>query len=158
MYSLPDPQNEQNHTSTQSGKYGTLGLEENERKERQMSFAVEQHARARVVTGTADEERSAVPVDLRYDPQAAPRSVCLSFPESPGSAPHDWVFARDLLERGLRGPASTSNGDVRIWPSGRVRAVVELHSAEGVALVQFDSAALTRFLRRTYAATTPAGR
>jgi hypothetical protein len=76
-------------------------------------------------------------------------------PDSPGEPPHDWVFARDLLERGLRGPASTSSGDVRIWPSGRVRAVVELHSSQGVALVQFDSSALTRFLRRTYAARRP---
>ncbi len=129
-----------------------------------MSIAVEQHTRARIVTDTADaaEEHGAVPVDLRYDPETAPRSVSLSFPDlpghpdspdSPGFLPHDWVFARDLLERGLHGPASTSSGDVRVWPSGRVRAVVELHSAQGVAVVQFDSAALARFLRRTYAAT-----
>lgn len=136
-----------------------------------MSIAVEQHARARVVTGTADvpgaadEERSAVPVDLRYDPEAAPRSVCLSSPDlpvppgSPDTAAHDWVFARELLERGLRGPASTSSGDVRVWPSGRVSTVVELHSARGVAVVQFDASALTRFLRRTYAAAgEPTGR
>lgn len=123
-----------------------------------MSFAVEQHARARVVMGATDEERSAVPVELRYDPDAAPRSVCISLPDSPGAVPHDWVFARDLLERGLRGPASTLDGEVRIWPSGRVRAVVELHSPEGVALVQFDSSALARFLRRTYAAAATTAR
>ncbi|GHH80115.1 cell division protein [Streptomyces sulfonofaciens] len=118
-----------------------------------MSVAVEQHAEVRVVTDSAEEERWAVPVDLRYDPDAAPRSVRISLPESPGAPPQHWTITRELLERGLRGPVSS--GDVRVWPSGRVRAVVELHSAQHVAVVQFDSAALTRFLRRTYAATSP---
>lgn len=117
-----------------------------------MSVAVEQHAKAEVVSDTA-EERYAVPVDLRYDPESAPRSVCMRLSDAPGSAPHDWVFARDLLEKGLLAPAGS--GDVKVWPCGRVRAVVELHSAQGVSLVQFDSAALSRFLRRTYAATLP---
>jgi hypothetical protein len=133
-----------------------------ESEEQPMSITVEQHARARVVTGTADvtdardEECGAVPIDLRYDPEAS-RSVSLSLPDlpgpadSPGRAPHDWVFTRELLERGLRGPASTSSGDVQVWPSGRVGTVVELHWPQGVAVVQFDASALTRFLRRTYA-------
>lgn len=125
-----------------------------------MSFAVEEHARARVVTDAMDamdEEHSAVVVDLRYDPEAAPRNVSLCFPDSPGASSHDWAFARDLLERGLNRPTSTGSGDVRIWPSGRVRAVVELHSPQGVTVVQFDSSALARFLRRTYAVTAPVG-
>src|ERR1044072_417541 len=116
-----------------------------------MSFAVEQSARAPRVRGAPAEDRRAAPVRRRCDPEAVPRSVSLSFPDSPGAPSRDWVFARDLLERGLRWPASTGSGDVRIWPSGRVRAVVELHSPQGVALVQFDSAALARFLRCTYA-------
>jgi hypothetical protein len=143
-----------------------------------MSFAVEQSARASVVfaaaaapdasagagtgagrapgvAGATDRERSAVPVELRYDARAAPRSVSLSFAEVPGGPEHAWVFARDLLERGLRGPAGS--GAVRVWPSGRVRAVVELHSDDGVALVQFDSSALARFLRRTYREAPTAG-
>ncbi|GHJ39676.1 SsgA family sporulation/cell division regulator [Streptomyces sp. TS71-3] len=118
-----------------------------------MSQAVEEHTEVRVVTDDAAEERWEVPVDLRYDPDTAPTNVCISLPESPGAPPHDWTFSRDLLERGLRGPVN--GGDVRVWPSGRVRAVVELRSERHVAVVQFDSAALTRFLRRTYAATEP---
>ncbi|MFF1694600.1 SsgA family sporulation/cell division regulator [Streptomyces sp. NPDC058257] len=73
----------------------------------------------------------------------------------PGShdsrGPHEWTFARELLEQGLRAP--TTSGDVRIWPCGRVQTVMEFHSAQGVAVVQFDAPALVRFLRRTYAAT-----
>jgi hypothetical protein len=117
-----------------------------------MSVAVEQHTRAEIVSDTA-QERRAVPVDLRYDPESAPRSVCLRLSGPPGSAPHDWVFARELLEKGLRTPVG--RGDVRVWPCGRVSVVVELHSAQGVSLIQFDSAALSRFLRRTYAAALP---
>ncbi|MFI6350610.1 SsgA family sporulation/cell division regulator [Streptomyces sp. NPDC050560] len=115
-----------------------------------MSFAVEQHARAQVVSGTA-EELPDVPVHLRYDPDAG---VCLSFAESPGAPAHDWVFARELLEKGLLAPAD--DGDVRIWPAGRVRAVVEFHSPGGVSVVEFDSWTLNRFLRSTYAAATAA--
>lgn len=58
---------------------------------------------------------------------------------------------RALLEAGLLAPTGT--GDVRVWPCGRVQAVVEFHSPEGVAVIQFDIAALRRFLRRTYAVT-----
>ncbi|MFF2651828.1 SsgA family sporulation/cell division regulator [Streptomyces sp. NPDC058045] len=115
-----------------------------------MSAAVEQHARAHVVTEADTEDLRAIPVDLRYDPAAAPRSVRLSFPEAPGAPAHDWVFARELLEKGLRGPAAS--GDVRVWPCGRAGAVVELHSPDGVALIQFDTSTLLRFLRRTHAA------
>jgi Streptomyces sporulation and cell division protein, SsgA len=119
-----------------------------------MSFAVEQRARAHVVTdaahGDGAVEPGAVAVYLRYDPVADPDRVRLGLPEAAGCARRDWSFTRDLLERGLRGPAA--DGDVRVWPSGRVRAVVELHCGEGTALVQFDSAALLRFLRRTHAA------
>lgn len=67
--------------------------------------------------------------------------------------PHEWVFDRELLEQGLRVPVSS--GDVRIWPCGRVQAVLEFHSAQGVAVVQLDTKALMRFLRRTYTAATP---
>jgi hypothetical protein len=40
---------------------------------------------------------------------------------------------------------------VRIWPCGAERTVLELHSPHGLALVQFDTAALHRFLLRSYA-------
>jgi hypothetical protein len=54
------------------------------------------------------------------------------------------------MERGLSAP--TTSGAVSIWPCGRVQAVIEFHSAEGVEVMQFDSHALLRFLRRTYLA------
>ncbi|MEV0175713.1 SsgA family sporulation/cell division regulator [Streptomyces sp. NPDC050803] len=109
---------------------------------------VEQYARAQIVTDTdvqVQEDRGAVPVVLRYDPERDPRAVRVGLP-----GPHEWTFSRDLLEQGLRAPAGS--GDVRVWPCGRVQAVVEFHSAQGVSVVQFESKALLRFLRRTYMA------
>ncbi|MFD4527483.1 SsgA family sporulation/cell division regulator [Streptomyces sp. NPDC058470] len=116
--------------------------------------AVEQYARAHIVTDTADtaaDEHRVVPIALRYDPEADPRQVHVTLP-----GPHEWVLARELLEQGLRVPVS--DGDVRVWPLGRVQAVVEFHSAEGVAVVQFESKTLLRFLRRTYMAAAPVAR
>ncbi|AWW39134.1 cell division protein [Streptomyces sp. AS58] len=112
---------------------------------------VEQYARARMVTDTdvqVLEERGAVPVVLRYDPDLDPRSVRIGLP-----GPHEWTFSRALLEQGLRAPAG--DGDVRVWPCGRVQVVVEFHSAQGTAVVQFESKTLIRFLRRTYQVATP---
>ncbi|MEV4037095.1 SsgA family sporulation/cell division regulator [Streptomyces umbrinus] len=107
--------------------------------------AVEQYARAHIVTDAA-QDPPAVLVALRYDPEADPRRVHIMLPGH-----HEWVFARDLLEQGLRAPAAA--GDVRIWPCGRVQAVMEFHSPTGVDVVQFESKTLIRFLRRTYTAT-----
>jgi hypothetical protein len=104
---------------------------------------VEQRARAYIVTD--EEGRGAVPVVLRYDPDADPRSVRIGLP---GPHPHERTFSRALLERGLRTPAES--GDVRVWPCGRVQAVVEFHTGDGVEVVQFESKTLVRFLRRTY--------
>ncbi|MGX1369438.1 hypothetical protein RKD19_004797 [Streptomyces canus] len=42
-----------------------------------------------------------------------------------------------------------------MWPCGRVQAVVEFHSPQGVSVVQFEQKALLRFLRRTYMAAAP---
>ncbi|MFI2642882.1 SsgA family sporulation/cell division regulator [Streptomyces sp. NPDC018610] len=111
---------------------------------------VEQYARAHIVTDDeVRDEPGAVPVVLRYDPEE-PRSVRVRLPDR-----HEWTFSRALLEQGLRSPAGT--GEVRVWPCGRVQAVVEFHSAGGVSVVQFETSTLTRFLRRTYsAAETPA--
>ncbi|AVH58209.1 MULTISPECIES: SsgA family sporulation/cell division regulator [Streptomyces] len=114
-------------------------------------YAVEQYARAHIVTDTADtfdDEHRSVPVALRYDPEDDPRLVHITLP-----GPHEWVFARELLEQGLRVPASS--GGVRIWPCGRVQAVLEFHSAQSVAVVQLDAKPLIRFLRSTYKAATP---
>ncbi|UUU33303.1 SsgA family sporulation/cell division regulator [Streptomyces sp. CA-210063] len=108
-----------------------------------MSVTVEQYARAHVVTDSP-EDHDTVPVILRYDADTSAVRVGL-----PG--PAEWAFPRDLLERGLRAP--TTAGQVSIWPCGRVQAVMEFHSAQGVAVMQFDTKALIRFLRRTYTAT-----
>ncbi|MFD5415673.1 SsgA family sporulation/cell division regulator [Streptomyces nojiriensis] len=109
---------------------------------------VEERVRARVITD--DPLYRTIPVALRFA-VAEPLAVRIVFPAglSPEGTDNEWVFPRALLEAGLQAPTGT--GDVRIWPCGRVQAVVEFHSPEGVAVVQFDIAALRRFLRRTYA-------
>ncbi|MGX4691682.1 SsgA family sporulation/cell division regulator [Streptomyces sp. JNUCC 63] len=108
---------------------------------------VEQCVRAHILTDDNQDEQEdvAVPVGLRYDPLADPREVRVDLP---GAC--EWAFSRSLLEQGLCAPAGT--GDVRVWPCGRVQTVVELHSAHGVSVVQFETRTLIRFLRRTYRA------
>lgn len=106
--------------------------------------AVEQFARARVVTDDdSQEERDAVPVVMRYDPQDDPEAVGLVLPGARVRS-----FPRSLLEQGLRRPAGT--GEVRVWPCGRVQTVLEFHSARGVSVVQIETKTLVDFLRRTY--------
>ncbi|MFC5805424.1 SsgA family sporulation/cell division regulator [Streptomyces formicae] len=104
--------------------------------------AVEVHAKARIVND-APHYRS-VPVALRYEPGDDPGTVRFAFPTG-----IVWTVPRELLETGLRAPAR--RGDVAIWPCGRAQVVVEFHSPEGVAVVQFDSRPLLRFLRHTHA-------
>ncbi|MBV7698546.1 SsgA family sporulation/cell division regulator [Streptomyces sp. TRM70350] len=55
----------------------------------------------------------------------------------------------DTTLQGVRGPAGS--GDVRIWPCGRARTVLEFDWPCGLALLPFDTAALRRCLLRTYA-------
>ncbi|WP_030706971.1 SsgA family sporulation/cell division regulator [Streptomyces sp. NRRL F-2580] len=109
---------------------------------------VEERVLARVITD--DPLYRTIPVALRYAP-AEPLAVRIVFPAdlSPEGTDNEWVFPLALLEAGLQAPTGT--GDVRVWPCGRVQAVVEFHSPEGVAVIQFDIAALRRFLRRAYA-------
>ncbi|MEU3051349.1 SsgA family sporulation/cell division regulator [Streptomyces sp. NPDC006984] len=111
--------------------------------------SVEQSVLARLISNAPHP--SGVPVVLRYrrsDPLAVrmvfPAEVCLS------ESAVTWTFARSLLDGGLRAP--TGDGDVHIWPCTRSQTMVELRSPEGVALLQFDSASLRRFLLHTYAA------
>ncbi|MFE5537617.1 SsgA family sporulation/cell division regulator [Streptomyces sp. NPDC056492] len=113
--------------------------------------AVEDRVTARVISD--DPLYRKIPVALRFAP-AEPLAVRIVFPAglSPEGTENEWVFPRALLEAGLQAPTGT--GDVRVWPCGRVQAVVEFHSPEGVAVIQFDIAALRRFLRRTNAAVT----
>ncbi|MFJ4616764.1 SsgA family sporulation/cell division regulator [Streptomyces sp. NPDC088812] len=116
-----------------------------------MDFApvtVQQPARAELIT--SQERELPVPVTLRYSSDD-PLAVHLDFP--PEACLKDeavtWTFGRALLAEGLDGPAG--RGDVQIWPCGRARTVLELHSPLGLALLQFDTAALRRFLLRSHA-------
>lgn len=113
-----------------------------------MDLTLEQPARGRLIT--ADERELPVPATLRYA-ATDPLAVHLHFPPevSLDGTGVTWTFGRALLEEGLRRPAG--NGDVHIWPCGQGRTVMELHSPHGLALLQFDTAALRRFLLRTYA-------
>ncbi|MGW6020424.1 SsgA family sporulation/cell division regulator [Streptomyces sp. NPDC055099] len=113
-----------------------------------MAVTLEQPARARLIT--RDGRERALPVTLRYV-AADPLAVQIVFPPeaSLDGAEVTWIFARQLLEEGLRAPAG--GGDVQIWPCGRARTVLEFHAPQGLALVQFDRAVLRRFLLRTYA-------
>lgn len=113
-----------------------------------MDISLEQPARARLVT--AEEQELSVPATLRYS-SADPLAVHIDFPSEVCLADGDatWIFARSLLDAGLRGPAG--DGDVHMWPCGDDRTVLELHSPYGLAVLQFDTSALRRFLLRTYA-------
>ncbi|GGT34449.1 SsgA family sporulation/cell division regulator [Streptomyces purpureus] len=110
------------------------------------SPAVEEHAKGLIITDAPLSR--AVPVSLRYDPGTDPAAVRFAFPSGT-----EWSFPRELLESGLRAPAHRESID--IWPCGRVQTVVEFHTEDGVAVVQFDTSALTRFLKHTYAVRAP---
>ncbi|MEV0123154.1 SsgA family sporulation/cell division regulator [Streptomyces sp. NPDC050703] len=118
-----------------------------------MADTLQQPARARLVT--PDGRERALAVALRYA-AADPLAVQITFPSeaSLDGMEVTWVFARQLLDDGLTAPAG--GGDVHVWPSGRARTVLEFHSYQGLAVVQFDTSVLRRFLSRTYAA-VPAG-
>ncbi|MCX5206231.1 SsgA family sporulation/cell division regulator [Streptomyces sp. NBC_00237] len=124
--------------------------------------AFDQPTRARLITSEQPEQpeqleqyETAVPVVLHYDAND-PLAVRATFAAeaSLDGTPVSWTFARELLNAGLRAPSGS--GDVHIWPCGRAQVVVELHSPDGLALVQFDTAVLRRFLLRSYAI-VPAG-
>ncbi|MFI8303976.1 SsgA family sporulation/cell division regulator [Streptomyces sp. NPDC085927] len=115
---------------------------------------VEQYARAQLVTDADASQaldRGTVPVRLVYDPERDPRTVWVRLT---GTPTREWTLPRDLLEHGLRTPMG--RGDVRVWPCGRVQTIVEFHSAQGVTMVQFETKAVTRFLRRTHVAAAAA--
>ncbi|PVE10692.1 SsgA family sporulation/cell division regulator [Streptomyces scopuliridis] len=118
-----------------------------------MPSIVEQPATARIITDAPDPKT--VSVTLRYD-GADPLAIRIVFPPEVSFDGDEvvWAFARDLLESGLRLPSG--EGDVQVWPCGRAQVVLEFHSPDGVAVVQFDTAALRRFLDSSYAR-VPAG-
>ncbi|WP_369387322.1 SsgA family sporulation/cell division regulator [Streptomyces sp. CG1] len=117
------------------------------------AITVAQSAQARLIT--AEDQEIPVSATLRYSTDD-PLAVFVDFPAEAALEGEEvsWVFARTLLDQGLRAPAG--HGDVQIWPYGRTRTVLEFHSPHGLALLQFPASALRRFLLRTYAV-VPAG-
>ncbi|MEU7180331.1 SsgA family sporulation/cell division regulator [Streptomyces celluloflavus] len=112
-----------------------------------MSTAIDQAVHARLIA-TAPQSRM-IPAALRYD-RTDPFAVRVVFPPiaSLDGAEAEWSFARDLLEAGLREPSGT--GDVHIWPCGPDATMLEFHTADGVAMVQFGTRDLWHFLARSY--------
>jgi hypothetical protein len=113
---------------------------------------LEQTVRARLIT--SDHPELPVRPTLRYS-SAEPFAVHIDFPAhvSADGEGVTWMFGRALLEEGLGRPAG--QGDVRIQPYGWARTVVEFHSPLGLAVIRFGTAALRRFLLRSYAVVEP---
>ncbi|MGP3691537.1 SsgA family sporulation/cell division regulator [Streptomyces sp. IBSNAI002] len=81
-----------------------------------------------------------------------PLEVRLSLPGSVGLARTDWVFARDLLLSGVRGP--TGVGAVSIWPGpgeSGTHLYIALSDRDDCALFRTDRDELTVWLLRTLA-------
>ncbi|ARZ66802.1 SsgA family sporulation/cell division regulator [Streptomyces sp. HU2014] len=118
-----------------------------------MPTVIDQAVQARLIA-SAPQDR-AVPAQLRYQ-RSDPFAVHIAFPPTASldGADVEWAFSRELLACGLISP--TGHGDVHVWPCGPERTVLEFHAAEGVAMVQIDTAELRRFLTRSYAL-VPAG-
>ncbi|MEW2399025.1 SsgA family sporulation/cell division regulator [Streptomyces sp. NPDC046862] len=119
-----------------------------------MDITLEQPARACLVTD--DDRELPVPATLRYT-SGDPLAVHIDFPADValGGETVTWTFARSLLDEGLC--VSVGTGDVHIRPCGGSRTVVEFHSPYGLALVQFDTPALRRFLLCSYAVVEAGG-
>jgi hypothetical protein len=103
---------------------------------------------------TADGDAVPVRAALRYD-VADPYAVHATFFAASGP-PVTWVFARELLTNGVLGAAG--QGDVRVWRSSEPddqHVYIGLIASGGEALLQVSSAALTTFLRRSYAQCWP---
>ncbi len=92
--------------------------------------------------------------ELRYDP-ADPYAVSLVFFLSRREVV--WVFARDLLMRGVHEPVG--EGDVTVQPSlgadNRAVVALELFSPEGRALVQAPAREVLDFLQQTALSVPP---
>ncbi|MEU6141539.1 SsgA family sporulation/cell division regulator [Streptomyces sp. NPDC047081] len=117
-----------------------------------MPVTLEQPTGARLLT--PDHEELAVPVTLRYT-SGDPLAVHFVFPAwiSLDDEEVTWTFARTLLEEGLGTPAGL--GTVHVRPCGPARTAVEFRAREGVAVILFETAALHRFLVRSYEVTEP---
>ena len=101
---------------------------------------------------------ASVPVEaaFAYDPYD-PFAVRAEFTLDPRDEPVVWVFARDLVLRGLQAPAG--EGDVSVWPSrslGRPVVCLALTSPDGQALLECQRDDLVAFIDLTLA-TVPVG-
>jgi hypothetical protein len=87
--------------------------------------------------------------ELEYD-TADPFAIVAVF--RAGIAPIRWVFARELLAKGLFAPAG--DGDVHVWPcldsQGQAVVIIELTSPDGEALLQAASREVNEFLQHTF--------
>jgi hypothetical protein len=95
------------------------------------------------------------PAELSYRP-ADPFAVVIRFDVGSG-AQVEWVFARDLLEDGLRRPAGIA--DVRVTPithAGEAVIELSLSSPGGQARIGLPRWAVRTFLRRV-ASVVPCG-
>ncbi|MFI0540507.1 SsgA family sporulation/cell division regulator [Streptomyces sp. RP5T] len=117
-----------------------------------MHVTLQQPTGARLITATGQE--IAIPATLRYT-SGDPLAVHIDFPPHvtvDGEAT-TWTYARVLLAEGLRAPSGI--GTVRVRPAGPAHTRVEFHAAQGVAVLRFTTADLTRFLARTYTVVAP---
>ena len=111
----------------------------------------------RLTVGLLDEdgELTPVPTELGYD-AGDPFAVSLDFHTSE-PRPVRWLFARDLLSRGLYEPSG--DGDVHVWPcldtAGHAVVMMELCSLAGGALVQIRTADVAAFVGRTHEVIRP---
>ena len=101
---------------------------------------------------------ASVPVEAAfgYDPED-PFAVRAEFWLDADDEPVVWVFARDLIAKGLDSPAG--EGDVGVWPSqshGEAIVCLALSSPGGRAVLECRRDDVSEFLEQTLA-TVPAG-
>ncbi|WP_344025568.1 SsgA family sporulation/cell division regulator [Streptomyces luteireticuli] len=113
-----------------------------------MSPVIDQAVQAQLIASSPRPRP--IPAHLRYE-RADPFAVHIAFPPAASldGAEVEWAFARELLAGGLLSPSG--GGDVRVWPCGPDRTVLEFHAPEGVAMIQIDTEELRGFLARSYA-------
>ncbi|MEU6497887.1 SsgA family sporulation/cell division regulator [Streptomyces sp. NPDC046984] len=90
-----------------------------------------------------------LPAELHYD-TTDPYAVRLSL-GAPAMGTVNWVFARELLDEGMRRPVGV--GDVLILPRHRCHPHsmrIVLRSARGIALVDIVVVEVAAFLRRAF--------
>ncbi|MFH8442364.1 SsgA family sporulation/cell division regulator [Streptomyces sp. NPDC018026] len=109
-----------------------------------------------VAVGIPGDPAVLLAAQLRYD-MTDPYAVRLSLgaPEAP--EPVDWIFARSLLEEGMRRPAGL--GNVLVSPPHRCHrdaVAVVVRSAAGAARLELPARETAEFLRRSHAL-VPAG-